>query len=215
MKNIFNKEFNKRLISALFFVPIVILPLLYSHYLSVLVYISIISVILIEINQMKNKVKYIFIFNIYSCLVISAFFLFLFLLISGVLSKYLLFGIILVIWLFDTFSFLGGKAFGGRKLMPKISSGKTVSGLVTGILMTLISTELILNMIGISIRYSVIFTISIVFLSFFGDTIVSLIKRYASIKDSGNIMPGHGGLLDRFDSFIMVFFAYGTGFILL
>lgn len=177
MKNIFNKEFNKRLISALFFVPIVILPLLYSHYLSVLVYISIISVILIEINQMKNKVKYIFIFNIYSCLVISAFFLFLFLLITGVLSKYLLFGIILVIWLFDTFSFLGGKALGGRKLMPKISSGKTVSGLVTGILMTLISTELILNMIGVSIRYSVIFTISIVFLSFFGDTIVSLIKR--------------------------------------
>jgi len=55
----------------------------------------------------------------------------------------------------------------------------------------------------------IIFTILIVILSFIGDTSVSLLKRYASIKDSGIIMPGHGGLLDRFDSFIMVFFIYG------
>ena len=117
--------------------------------------------------------------------------------------------VILIIWQFDTFSFLGGKTIGGYKLMPNISAGKTVSGLICGIILTILFTELILNSFFFYYNKTIIFTLIIVFLSFVGDTIVSLLKRYAEIKDSGNIMPGHGGLLDRFDSFIFVFVIIG------
>ena len=56
----------------------------------------------------------------------------------------------------------------------------------------------------------ILITLFIILFAFAGDTVASLIKRYASVKDSGNIMPGHGGLLDRFDSFISVFFLIGV-----
>ena len=93
--------------------------------------------------------------------------------------------------------------------MPKISAGKTFSGLITGIVITLIIVEVILQSINIPYQFPFYITLLIVILSFMGDTIVSILKRYVSIKDSGNIMPGHGGLLDRFDSFIFVFFIFG------
>ena len=97
--------------------------------------------------------------------------------------------------------------------MPSISSGKAFSGLVTGIIMTLLLSEfnqIFGNILKISLFYSFY-----IVLSFAGDTLVSLLKRHASIKDSGIIMPGHGGLLDRFDSFIFVFFVIGTQYLLI
>ena len=93
--------------------------------------------------------------------------------------------------------------------MPKISSGKTVSGLVTGVLATVLLIESIIYYFGIEYKFSIYITLFIIVLSFVGDTVVSMLKRHASIKDSGKIMPGHGGLLDRFDSFIFVFLIFG------
>ena len=61
--------------------------------------------------------------------------------------------IIFTIWLFDTFSYLGGKIIGGPKLMPKISAGKTFSGLITGIVITLIIVEVIFQSINIPINF--------------------------------------------------------------
>ena len=98
--------------------------------------------------------------------------------------------------------------------MPKISSGKTVSGLITGVSGTLLISVFILFFLGNAYGYSIFFITSVVILSFIGDMSVSLIKRYATVKDSGNIMPGHGGLLDRFDSFIMVFFIIGIFYLI-
>ena len=209
MKNFFNQELFLRILSVLVFIPIVILPLLLSNFIAVLLYLIILSIILIEINEMKKKVNKAYIFNLYSLISIISFFLFLFLLITKKNNELLIIMIIMVIWLFDTFSYIGGKIIGGKKLMPNISSGKTVSGLVTGVLSTLFCIGIIFIWFGQFLNISIFITILTIILSFTGDTLVSLLKRYARIKDSGSIMPGHGGLLDRFDSFIMVFFIFG------
>ena len=94
--------------------------------------------------------------------------------------------------------------------MPKISSGKTLSGFITGLFVTVLLIQLLFNYLEIEYKFSIYYTLFIIVLSFVGDTIVSMLKRYASVKDSGKIMPGHGGLLDRFDSFIIVFLILGV-----
>ncbi len=209
MNDFFTKELLYRLGSVIVFVPLVILPLIYNNYFSVIVYLFITSIICLEINQMKNKNGSYLIFNLYLVFTVLSFFLFLFLLITEIVSLLFILATIATIWFFDTFSYIGGKIIGGVKLMPKISSGKTVSGLITGVFMTVLLIQLLFYYLEIEYKFSIYYTIFIIALSFVGDTIVSMLKRYASIKDSGKIMPGHGGLLDRFDSFIIVFLIFG------
>ena len=209
MSDFFTKELLYRLGSVIVFVPLVILPLIYNNYFSVIVFLFITSIICLEINQMKNKKRIYFVFNLYLIFTVLSFFLFLFLLITEIVSLFFLLAIIATIWLFDTFSYIGGKIIGGAKLMPKISSGKTISGLITGILVTVFLIQLLFYYLEIEYKFSIYYTLFIIALSFVGDTIASMLKRYASIKDSGKIMPGHGGLLDRFDSFIIVFLIFG------
>ena len=93
--------------------------------------------------------------------------------------------------------------------MPKISSGKTVSGFITGVFVTVLLIQLLFYYLDIEYKFTIYYTLFIIALSFIGDTVASMLKRYASLKDSGKIMPGHGGLLDRFDSFIIVFLILG------
>ena len=209
MSDFFTKELLYRLGSAFVFVPLVILPLIYNNYFSVIVFLFITSIICLEINQMKNKNRSYFIFNLYLAFAVLSFFLFLLLLITETVSLLLILTTIATIWLFDTFSYIGGKIIGGAKLMPKISSGKTVSGFISGVFVTILLIQLLFYYLEIEYKFSIYYTLFIIALSFVGDTIVSMLKRYASIKDSGKIMPGHGGLLDRFDSFIIVFLIFG------
>ena len=209
MSDFFTKELLYRLGSVIVFIPLVILPLIYNNYFSVIVFLFITSIICLEVNQMKNKNRSYLIFNLYLVLTILSFFLFLFLLISEKISLPFILAIIATIWLFDTFSYIGGKIIGGAKLMPKISSGKTVSGFITGVFVTVLLIQLLIHYLEIEFKFPIYYTLFIIALSFIGDTVVSMLKRYASIKDSGKIMPGHGGLLDRFDSFIIVFLIFG------
>ena len=207
MNDFFTKELFYRFGSVIVFVPLVILPLIYNNYFSVIVFLFITSIICLEINQMKNKKRSYLIFNLYLAFTVLSFFLFLFLLITEIVSLLFILAIIATIWLFDTFSYIGGKIIGGTKLMPKISSGKTISGFITGVFVTVLFIQLMFYYL--EYKFSIYFTLFIIALSFIGDTVVSMLKRYASIKDSGKIMPGHGGLLDRFDSFIIVFLIFG------
>ena len=209
MSDFFTKELLYRLGSVIVFVPLVILPLIYNNYFSVIVFLFIASIICLEINQMKNKNRSYLVFNLYLVFTVLSFFLFLFLLITEIVSLLFIFSTIATIWLFDTFSYIGGKIIGGAKLMPKISSGKTVSGFITGVFVTVLLIQLLFYYLEIEYKFSIYYTLFIIALSFVGDTVVSMLKRYASIKDSGKIMPGHGGLLDRFDSFIIVFLIFG------
>ena len=208
-KNLFNKNLILRLSSLIIFIPLMLLPIILSNYLLFIIYIFFNAVILYEIQLMKVDDQKKKLFIIYKTLITFIFFIFILIKITAVMTPIDLIEVIIVIWLFDTFSFLGGKIIGGKKLMPSISSGKTQSGLLVGITATLLSLyvySIIFN--DYSLKYLLFISIIILF-AFLGDVIASIIKRTSSIKDSGSIMPGHGGLLDRLDSFIGVFFFIG------
>jgi len=207
VKELFNQELFKRIVSVLVFVPLIIAPLLLNNYLALLVFLIINSIILFELDKMKNNTNK-FVINIFILAVIFIFFSFLILQITAPILKILFIKIIVIIWLFDTFSYLGGKIIGGKKLFPKVSSGKTISGLISGIVITLFVVKIAETYIPYLSETSIFFVIVIIFSAFFGDMIASMVKRNADVKDSGTIMPGHGGLLDRMDSFIGVFFVF-------
>lgn len=125
--------------------------------------------------------------------------------ISATYNPWMLFGIILLIWSNDTFAYLGGSFFGKRKLIERISPGKTVEGTAIGIGITIALSALLPNLLpGQPPVHWMALGIAVPVLATFGDLIESLLKRSAGIKDSGKILPGHGGVLDRFDSLILV-----------
>ena len=191
------------------FVPLMLLPIVVSNYLLFVIYIFFNAVILYEIQLMKVQNENKKLLVIYKVLITLIFFIFILIKITAAMTAIDLIEVIIVIWLFDTYSFLGGKIIGGKKLMPSVSSGKTQSGLLVGFAATLFSFyiySIIVN--DYSLKY-LLFVSIIVMFAFLGDVIASIIKRMSSIKDSGSILPGHGGLLDRLDSFIGVFFFIG------
>ena len=115
----------------------------------------------------------------------------------------IIFILILMIWTNDTFAYLTGSLFGKNKLMPSVSPGKTIEGFVGGGMFTIIVSYLLFLYYG---TYPVLFYVILAFIVWIfgtiGDLIESLLKRTYGIKYCGKIMPGHGGFLDRFDSFI-------------
>jgi len=118
----------------------------------------------------------------------------------------LLLFMLLIIWAADTGAFVTGKLFGKTKLTP-VSPNKTWEGVLGGLtLSTLVGwagiSALNLKVDNLLIYLIVVFSIAVV--SVFGDLFESALKRVANIKDSGNLLPGHGGLLDRLDSTITV-----------
>ncbi|MGM5631913.1 phosphatidate cytidylyltransferase [Apibacter raozihei] len=122
-----------------------------------------------------------------------------------------IFYVFLLIWISDTFAYLVGSKFGKTKLAPKISPNKSIEGLLGGIVFTCIS-GFIINSIYPDLRGNwIIISLLIAIFAPIGDLAESKLKRMFGVKDSGNLMPGHGGVLDRLDSFIFcipAIFAY-------
>jgi phosphatidate cytidylyltransferase len=115
----------------------------------------------------------------------------------------LLLGSFILVWINDTFAFLVGKKFGKQKLFPSVSPKKTVEGFLGGLFFSCIASYFIAEYT--ETLSSTIWLILAIIISVFGtigDLIESKFKRQANVKDSGVIMPGHGGLLDRLDSII-------------
>lgn len=107
----------------------------------------------------------------------------------------------------DSAAYFFGKYKGKIKLVPRLSPGKTVEGTVCGIFMALLCGMLI-NLIfssPISYKWAMLLGFVVGAVAVLGDLIESMFKRSVSIKDSGGLLPGHGGVLDRFDSLILVF----------
>jgi len=115
-----------------------------------------------------------------------------------------------VTWLCDSFAMWGGKAIGGPKLWPEISPGKTrsgsVAGLVGGVATALAYVPLVLTPLGhpIPLLEAAVMGLVISVVAQLGDLVESLFKREAGVKDSGALIPGHGGVIDRFDSLYFV-----------
>ncbi|WP_299227631.1 phosphatidate cytidylyltransferase [uncultured Psychroserpens sp.] len=115
----------------------------------------------------------------------------------------LLLGTFILVWVNDTFAYLVGKNFGKQKLFPRISPKKTVEGFLGGLFFSCIASYFIANFTEtLSFTNWLILSIIVSVFGTLGDLIESKFKRQANVKDSGVIMPGHGGLLDRLDSII-------------
>jgi phosphatidate cytidylyltransferase len=125
-------------------------------------------------------------------------------------GAWLVFFPLVVTWVCDTAAMFGGRTFGGPKLAPTVSPGKTWSGstagVVGGVLMAPLFGLLVLPRVGIEVPLWHLLIIAGVLsvIGQVGDLAESLFKREAGVKDSSNLIPGHGGVLDRFDSLYFV-----------
>ena len=126
-------------------------------------------------------------------------------------GKYLLIILFCLIWINDVFAYLTGMAIGKHKLFERISPKKTIEGSMGGLVMTVLTAFLVnhfwLNLMS-DLKMMGMAMVVVVFGSL-GDLCESMMKRQAGVKDSGNVIPGHGGILDRFDAtFLAVPFVY-------
>ena len=118
--------------------------------------------------------------------------------------------LLLITTMTDTFAYVIGSMIGKHKLLPSVSPNKSIEGFVSGLVGgTLIATLFYIFCIdSSSIMLTIIITFMLSIVGQIGDLIFSAIKRHFKIKDYSNIMPGHGGVLDRLDSIIFVLFGY-------
>lgn len=123
--------------------------------------------------------------------------------INGVFNGKIILGILILIWLSDTGAYLFGVTLGRHKMFERISPKKTWEGFFGGLLVSMSASFVLshyFNFFNIN-TWATIASLVVIF-GTLGDLVESMFKRSLSIKDSGHILPGHGGILDRFDSFI-------------
>ncbi len=107
-------------------------------------------------------------------------------------------------WTFDTFAYLFGVRFGKTKIMPSVSPKKSWEGFVGGFIFTIISAYLTVSYLpSIELNHAIVISLFLPFTATLGDFIESHYKRQAGVKDSGDFIPGHGGMLDRMDAFMI------------
>ena len=114
-------------------------------------------------------------------------------------------GFFIFLWVNDTGAYIMGKNFGKNKLIPKVSPGKTVEGFVGGVGFTLAAAFIVsyLNPDVLERTDWIVFALIVAVFSNFGDFAESMLKRQYGVKDSGRALPGHGGILDRFDGILL------------
>ncbi len=111
-----------------------------------------------------------------------------------------------LIWAMDTFAYLSGKWLGKRKLAPLISPNKTIEGFLGGALMTLLIALFIIPLFSEELSRPALLGMAVITIigGTLGDLYESKLKRRIDVKDSGNLIPGHGGILDRLDSYLFI-----------
>jgi phosphatidate cytidylyltransferase len=205
MKN----ELFKRIFTSVFLLPILFYVTVYSgiYLISILILFYLLSAY--EIFKNTKNILFNLLANI---LLILSFYSFYYLRDDTTYSLIILFWILISTFLSDIGGYIFGKTFKGKKL-TKISPNKTYSGSVGSVIMSCLSLPLLnlsqfffLDKLLVNfIEYNfLMFTILISFVCQFGDLFVSLLKRIIKIKNTSNMLPGHGGILDRIDGLIFV-----------
>lgn len=122
----------------------------------------------------------------------------------------LVYYLFMIVFAFDSTAYITGKLIGFHKIVPQLSPGKTIEGCIGGLIGALFTLYFALEYSNVSLRHDQLFTLTFVTcaMAFVGDIFESFLKRKAHIKDSGNILPGHGGFLDRFDAVMMASFFF-------
>ncbi len=138
------------------------------------------------------------------------------------LGKWFFLSVLLLVWVADTAAYFAGRVFGKHKLAPEISPGKTWEGVAGALLANIVlaiglsQTDLVSQSnpagnlfswmaMSLGMPLMLAFTLLVTLVSVSGDLYESLLKRLAGVKDSGHILPGHGGVLDRIDALLAVF----------
>ena len=129
-------------------------------------------------------------------------------------GSWLILLMLLIVWATDTGAYFSGKTFGKRKLAHNISPGKTQAGLVGGLVaapLTALLAMKLMPLASIGTGRLILLSLIVALVSVAGDLMISLHKRTSGFKDSGKLLPGHGGILDRLDSLLAAapFFALG------
>ncbi len=146
-------------------------------------------------SAFKHPIFYVGSFLLYAILSIGLYFY------SGLSKEIILFSF-LVLSIFDSFSQITGQLWGKTKLFPTISPNKTIGGLVGGGVIATASSLLLSGLYDAPIHQTVMLVLGIVFSALLGDLAASYFKRKYKVKDYSNLIPGHGGFLDRFDSLL-------------
>ena len=216
-----NTELKKRIITSIGLLSLLTTMYFYS-YIMIVALLIIAVIIWIEFYALISKIIrgnkfqdifFRFIFKLTSLLYLSIFVGFIFFIESHYvdLKIYLLYSVLIAI-LSDIGGLLFGKTFKGKKL-TKISPNKTVSGSIGAIVLSMALIPIFYNeLIIYDLFILIILTIVISLISQIGDLFISFLKRKAKVKDTSNLLPGHGGLLDRVDGII---FAAPSGVFLL
>ena len=207
------KEINKRILTGFFLIVLLCLSFLYPFILIIsLILISIISWIefngLISKIFIKNIIKINFLRFFFKLLSLIYFFLFSFLIFDGIVQSdfnLIIFYLFLICIFSDIGGFIFGKTFKGKKL-TKISPNKTISGSVGSFILPLVLIPIFNYLIPVnfgSFYTLIIFVFLVSFACQLGDLFISFLKRKARVKDTGDLLPGHGGFLDRIDGILL------------
>ena len=118
-------------------------------------------------------------------------------------SQFLILGIFVMVWVNDSFAYIVGSLIGRHKLFPAVSPKKTIEGSLGGMVFALISAYILAQYESVlTLPQWIILALIVIIMGDIGDLVESKLKRQAGVKDSGAILPGHGGMLDRLDSLI-------------
>ena len=166
-----------------------------------LIFYSLSSLLIIISLFQKSNIH----FSIIGFLINSTFFSIIYIITNQNLEYKLIFIIVTIISLCDIFAYLTGKKFGKYKIFPKISPNKTIEGYFGGAFCSLLLFTIMFLYYNLKDLSLILYVIIIIMSSFIGDLYVSFFKRKLNVKDLGKLFPGHGGILDRIDSWLFSF----------
>ena len=200
------KDYRKNLLKRFFTSLVILFPIaIIIHIESILLFSVLISLVCIGglfewiKNRMGNNFLGIFLissFGISSIIFVDSF-------VEKFISAYLVFLLVILnTAIFDTFAYIVGSNFGRTKIAKEISPNKTYEGLVAGTISSVIYGYLVCIFLNIDLLIIPCFVIGCLF-AFLGDLLISYFKRRSGIKDTGSLLPGHGGVLDRLDSHLL------------